>query len=67
MTTVSKHPSSTGHELCLSRTIDAYVEAWIPGNKHFMTGVDRETHHKMGFHEGCGKAADQLAELVATL
>jgi uncharacterized protein YndB with AHSA1/START domain len=28
---------------------------------------DREAHEKMGFHEGWGKAADQLAELVATL
>jgi uncharacterized protein YndB with AHSA1/START domain len=69
---------------------DAYVEAWIPSDKPFMTGVidfeglgdgrtrytaralhwtgaDRETHEKMGFHEGWGKATDQLAELVATL
>ncbi len=26
---------------------------------------DRETHVKMGFHEGWGQCADQLAELVA--
>ena len=31
------------------------------------TVADRETHEKMGFHEGWGKCADQLAELVATL
>lgn len=31
------------------------------------TVADRETHEKMGFHEGWGKATDQLAELVATL
>lgn len=29
--------------------------------------ADREAHEKMGFHEGWGKATDQLAELVATL
>jgi uncharacterized protein YndB with AHSA1/START domain len=68
---------------------DAYVEAWIPAAKPFMTGVidfedlggrtrytaralhwtwaDRDTHEKMGFHEGWGKATDQLAELAATL
>lgn len=26
---------------------------------------DRQTHEEMGFHEGWGKATDQLAELVA--
>jgi len=29
------------------------------------TVADRETHEKMGFHEGWGKCADQLAELVS--
>ncbi|NKL33121.1 polyketide cyclase [Rhizobium leguminosarum bv. viciae] len=28
---------------------------------------DREAHEKMGFHEGWGKAADQLAELLAKM
>lgn len=28
---------------------------------------DRETHEKMGFHEGWGLCADQLAKLAATL
>jgi uncharacterized protein YndB with AHSA1/START domain len=28
------------------------------------TVADRETHEKMGFHEGWGRCADQLAELV---
>lgn len=28
---------------------------------------DKKTHEAMGFHEGWGKAADQLAELAATL
>ena len=28
---------------------------------------DRETHEKMGFHEGWGICADQLAKLAATL
>ncbi len=28
---------------------------------------DKRTHEAMGFHEGWGKAADQLAELAATL
>jgi len=31
------------------------------------TVADRETHVKMKFHEGWGKATDQLAALVATL
>lgn len=31
------------------------------------TAEDKETHEKMGFHEGWGKATDQLSELVATL
>lgn len=70
---------------------DAYVSAWEPSGKPFMTGIitfkaedggrktrytarvahwnaeDREAHEKMGFHEGWGKCADQLAELLATL
>lgn len=29
------------------------------------TAADREAHEKMGFHEGWGKCADQLAELLA--
>lgn len=29
------------------------------------TEADREAHEKMGFHEGWGKCADQLAALVA--
>jgi uncharacterized protein YndB with AHSA1/START domain len=28
---------------------------------------DKEEHEKMGFHEGWGKAADQLAELLAKM
>lgn len=31
------------------------------------TVADREAHEKMGFHEGWGQCADQLAKLVATL
>jgi len=31
------------------------------------TVADREAHEKMGFHEGWGKCADQLAELVAKI
>lgn len=69
---------------------DAYVRAWEPADKPFMTVVltfddlgggrtrytarvrhwstaDRERHEKMGFHEGWGKATDQLAELAETL
>lgn len=66
---------------------DAYVSAWVPSEKPFMTGVltfdneggktrytarvyhwteaDREQHEKMGFHEGWGKATDQLELLLA--
>ncbi len=68
---------------------DAYVSAWQPSEKPFMTGIvtfeddggktrytaralhwneeDRKTHEEMGFHEGWGKCADQLAALAATL
>ncbi|RJG03441.1 SRPBCC family protein [Noviherbaspirillum sedimenti] len=68
---------------------DAYINAWQPSEKPFMTAVltfedvggktrytarvlhwtvaDREAHEKMGFHEGWGKCADQLAALVARL
>jgi uncharacterized protein YndB with AHSA1/START domain len=31
------------------------------------TAADREAHEKMGFHEGWGKCADQLAELAAKI
>ncbi|MBZ8142454.1 polyketide cyclase [Rubrivivax gelatinosus] len=69
---------------------DAYVRAWEPAAKPFMTLIlsfddlgdgrtrytavarhwsaeDRDTHLKMGFHEGWGIATDQLAALAATL
>lgn len=69
---------------------DAYVSAWQPSEKPFMTAIvtfedlgggktkytaiarhwtveDRETHEKMGFHEGWGQCADQLGALAATL
>jgi uncharacterized protein YndB with AHSA1/START domain len=29
--------------------------------------ADRETHEKMGFHEGWGQCADQLEALLAKL
>jgi uncharacterized protein YndB with AHSA1/START domain len=31
------------------------------------TEADRETHEKMGFHEGWGRCADQLAAVVAKI
>lgn len=34
---------------------------------HHWTVADREAHEKMGFHEGWGRCADQLAALVAGL
>ncbi len=68
---------------------DAFVSAWEPSQKPFMTLIvtfeaedggtrytararhwtleDKEAHEKMGFHEGWGKATDQLEALVATL
>ncbi len=69
---------------------DAYVKAWEPSEKPFMTAIitfeaqdgdktkytarvlhwsvtDREAHEKMGFHEGWGTCADQLAALLATM
>ena len=69
-------------------TTDAYVEAWQPSQKPFMTliltfepedgktrytarvrhwtAADRETHEKMGFHQGWGLCTDQLEALAAT-
>ena len=67
---------------------DAYVKAWEPSEKPFMTGTitfeddgndktkntarvqhwstaHRETHEKMGFHQGWGQCADQLNALVS--
>ena len=68
---------------------DAYVKAWEPADKPFMTVIltfeaeggktrytarvrhwtvaDRETHEKMGFHQGWGICADQLTALVAKI
>jgi uncharacterized protein YndB with AHSA1/START domain len=68
---------------------DAYVKAWEPSDKPFMTLIltfedeggktrytarvrhwtvaDRETHEKMGFHEGWGLCTDQLEALVAKI
>ncbi|KQS72598.1 polyketide cyclase [Rhizobium sp. Leaf371] len=68
---------------------DAYIHAWTPSEKPFMTGIitfepedggtrytarvrhwtktDRDAHEQMGFHEGWGQCADQLAALAATL
>ncbi len=66
---------------------DAYVSAWVPSAKPFMTVTitfedlgggrtrytaicrhwteeDKKTHEAMGFHEGWGICADQLAELA---
>jgi uncharacterized protein YndB with AHSA1/START domain len=31
------------------------------------TAADRERHEKMGFHEGWGQCADQLAEVARKL
>src|SRR5690606_41689189 len=67
---------------------DAYVDAWMPSERPFMTmilnfedaggGLTRATyvirhwteearkqHEEMGFYEGWGQCADQLAELLA--
>lgn len=68
---------------------DAYIQAWTPSEKPFMTGIitfepedggtrytarvrhwtktDRDAHEQMGFHEGWGQCANQLAALAATL
>ena len=69
---------------------DAYVDAWTPSPKPFMTSIvtfedapgggtlytavarhwseeDMKQHEQMGFHEGWGKAADQLEALANKL
>ena len=67
---------------------DAYVRAWEPSSKPFMTAIvtfadeqgatrytarvlhwtvaDREEHERMGFQQGWGQCADQLAALAAS-
>jgi uncharacterized protein YndB with AHSA1/START domain len=69
---------------------DAYIRAWEPSEKPFMTVTltfadapggctkytalvrhwtvaDRETHEKMGFHQGWGTCAEQLEAVAAKL
>lgn len=68
---------------------DAFVSAWEPSAKPFMTAIvtfadenggtrytarvlhwtvaDREEHERMGFHQGWGQCADQLAALAARI
>ncbi|MFP5078123.1 SRPBCC family protein [Rhizobium sp. YIM 134829] len=68
---------------------DAYIEAWVPSEKPFMTAIisfepeegqtrytarvrhwsktDRDAHEQMGFQEGWGTCADQLAALARRL
>lgn len=69
---------------------DAFVDAWTPSPKPFMTVIlafapgegggtrytirvrhwtaaDRERHENMGFFQGWGRCADQMAALAATL
>ncbi len=69
---------------------DAFVDAWTPSPKPFMTVVltfaahetgwtrytirvrhwtaaDREAHEGLGFHQGWGRCADQLARLAEGL
>jgi uncharacterized protein YndB with AHSA1/START domain len=68
---------------------DAYLRAWEPSAKPFMTVIvtfepegggtrytacarhwseaDRAAHEAMGFHQGWGLCADQLAEVAAAL
>ncbi len=68
---------------------DAFVDAWTPSAKPFMTVIltfedeagqtrytarvrhwtkeDRDAHEKMGFHQGWGQCADQLAALAARI
>ncbi len=69
---------------------DAFVDAWTPSPKPFMTVIltfaaeaggrtryaararhwtpeDRAQHESMGFHQGWGRCADQMAVLAAAL
>lgn len=68
---------------------DAYVRAWEPSPKPFMTGIltfepqngktlytarvlhwseeDRARHEAMGFHEGWGKATDQMEAMLKAM
>ena len=68
---------------------DAYVEAWVPSAKPFLTAIisftpegggtrysarvlhwtaeDMRRHEEMGFHDGWGKATDQLETVARAL
>jgi uncharacterized protein YndB with AHSA1/START domain len=68
---------------------DAYVEAWVPSAKPFLTAIisftpegggtrysarvlhwtaeDMRRHEEMGFHDGWGKATDQLEAVARAL
>lgn len=63
-------PSSFGHgpnRRCSSNGLHpAHGPLYTARVRHWSV-ADRLAHEKMGFHEGWGKATDQLAELVATL
>ena len=50
-------------ELSLTRLIDATPEKVY----RCWTEADQKAHEEMGFHEGWGKATDQLAAVAAGL
>ena len=39
----------------------------VPGTRTVWTAADREAHEAMGFHQGWGRCADQLARLAEGL
>ena len=63
---VARHPPPRA-ALHRGRRAGHRVEAWPAGAlllRHW-TAADREAHEALGFHEGWGRCADQLAALLA--
>ncbi|MCA9801995.1 MAG: SRPBCC domain-containing protein [Cyanobacteria bacterium HKST-UBA02] len=61
--TTESQQQGAERDLVLTRLIDAPRQAVY----RCWTKADRETHEKMGFHEGWGICADQLESLAKTL
>jgi uncharacterized protein YndB with AHSA1/START domain len=65
--TAAWEPSSKPFMTVILTFEDAGGKTRYTARARHWTVADRETHEKMGFHEGWGRCTDQLAALVANL
>jgi uncharacterized protein YndB with AHSA1/START domain len=65
--TAAWEPSSKPFMTVILTFEDAGSKTRYTARARHWTVADRETHEKMGFHEGWGRCTDQLAALVANL